>query len=755
MKEEKTYNLQSELISEKEKNEPGYIQKMTDLICNSLIFDKDHLRKAYNYYNGVMDKDQYRYLEENYGIGSPTSVDFIPLIRKHVDCLIGRHLQNKQKPKITCKDKYSLVETLRQKQLAVDNEIASRLENQLHNNLSYALLSDEDKQNKKSPVDKTSDFELEKLKEDIDRNFISEFESAAQNMLTFLDQNKSVDLYNKKKVLFLDLLVTGQCYYRVTLDKMGETPDIEVLNPIDVFYEKNNNSPYIKDSTRVVVRKFMNKQQIISKYGDKLSNDDLKKLDSQLTTGTDMSSNAIYVRTSTGSLVSNVGVSTLDSMYDNDLNQIYNNYYVVYEVEWLTNNKVKDDNGKENFVTDRYESVRIGDNIYIETGKSKYVTRSIEHPDRCSLSVNGISYSDRNGRPYSLVLATIPIQDKYNILFFFRDSLIASSGIKGDFLDVSQLPEFLGKTPQERLLKWTAYKKKLGIALIDTSQEGNSGNSNLNTIYKGYDDTVSGQALQAIQLAIQQTEDACSAITGIYREQLGGIEQRDAVTNVAVGINQSSIVTKQYHQIMDNITTEFLIDMLNMCKISYSEGMVGSVVLGDKMQKIFTIDPQYFSFTDYDIHIADSSESIQEMNKIEQLIFELVKSGSIDIEVVLEGITSNNLPDLKYDLSQALKKKKKENNQIEQAGQQLSQYEQQLKQMQSEYQKIKNELDSLKNTDRDLERQKIKNAYEIAKESNQLKDVIENKKLTNDSKKVEIEFAQLYDENPYNNKIKQ
>jgi len=174
---------------------------------------------------------------------------------------------------------------------------------------------------------------------------------------------------------------------------------------------------------------------------------------------------------------------------------LFNNYYQVYEVEWLSNTKVKED-GKEFYRTDRYEAVRIGQNIYIELGKSENVIRSIEHPNRCHLSVNGMAYSDRNGRPFSLVIATMPLQSKYNLLYYFRDSLIASSGVKGDFLDVAQLPSFLGKTPQERILKWVGYKRKLGIGLIDTSQEGQGGN--LNTIYGGYDDTVSGNAIQAI-----------------------------------------------------------------------------------------------------------------------------------------------------------------------------------------------------------------------------------------------------------------
>jgi hypothetical protein len=70
-----------------------------------------------------------------------------------------------------------------------------------------------------------------------------------------------------------------------------------------------------------------------------------------------------------------------------------------------------------------------------------------------------------------LVTACIPLQDKYDILHFYRDNLIASSGTSGDFVDVSVLPSFLGHDLAERLQKFIAYKKS-GIAPIDSSQEG-------------------------------------------------------------------------------------------------------------------------------------------------------------------------------------------------------------------------------------------------------------------------------------------
>ena len=64
----------------------------TDLAINELVYDKEDLRKAYNYYNCKRDKEQFKYLEENFGIGQPTAVEFIPLIRKHIDALVGEYL---------------------------------------------------------------------------------------------------------------------------------------------------------------------------------------------------------------------------------------------------------------------------------------------------------------------------------------------------------------------------------------------------------------------------------------------------------------------------------------------------------------------------------------------------------------------------------------------------------------------------------------------------------------------------------------
>jgi hypothetical protein len=61
-------------------------------------------------------------------------------------------------------------------------------------------------------------------------------------------------------------------------------------------------------------------------------------------------------------------------------------------VEWLDFDK----DGKK-YLTKRYSVTRIGQDIYILHGEDKNVVRSMNNPEKCTLSTNGIIFSSRSG----------------------------------------------------------------------------------------------------------------------------------------------------------------------------------------------------------------------------------------------------------------------------------------------------------------------------------------------------------------------
>lgn len=709
-----------------------------------LVYPKYKLQKAYNYYNGVRDAEQFRALEENFGLGNPTSIEFIPLIRKHIDALIGEYLETPILPKVTCKDTGTLTNIARDKHLKIVKEVFNYLKAHLNNSILAFI-------DGKNITDKAVESQLKKIISDIDKNYISEYEIAAQNVLEYIMQSRNTDLTEKLKTLFKDLLITGYAYYRVKPSPEGNNIDIEVLNPLNVFIDKNPESIYIKNSYRAVVRKWLSKTQILNKYGEIMDKDTIKELEDLYEGIYDNST--YYVRTFTNQATGYPATDGIDAGqeivpgFPADEYRVTNYKLIpVYEVEWTETRK---EDGK--FVMDRYEGVRIGESIFIHSDISQNVVRTKDNPSFCTLSTSGIYYSTRSAEAYSLVLACANLQDKYDVLHFYRDSLIANSGTSGDWLDLSMLPTVLGADVPERLQKWLGYKKG-GVALIDTSQEGRAFNNN--TSFAGFDDTIKAPTIQAIELAIERTENTCSSITGVFRERLNGIEQHDAVSNVKIGIKNSFTVTKQYYQQMDLLTNELLIDCLNTAKIVYKKGITGALILGDKGVKVFTALPEYFTVTDFDIHIASSTNVIQDMELIKQLIPEFIKAGNVDPSIIVEAITSRSLTELKTNVSESLKKQREENNIIAQLQQQVEQLTQELQQAQNQLQQAQSKIESLNEAKLQLEKAKLEsesgvNWYKAKADKKYKEGTIEN-----DSKRVELEVAQMYDGNMHNNKVK-
>ena len=702
----------------------------TDKTISELVHEKWELQKAYNYYNCRRDPEQYKYLEENYGIGTPTSVVFIPLIRKHIDALVGEYLGTPILPKVTCKDENTITKITREKQLKITEQVLNFLQNRLKNKIVESLTKD--------PTDPRIKAELDDLVEELEEDFQSDYEVAAQNVVDYLIQCRETNFQNNLRTLILDLLITGYTFYRAKAT--STSVELEVLNPLNTFIDRNPNSPFVKDSYRVVIRKWMNKREILNLYGKDLSPEDRQSIKDEWEYSRDYSTTYVRSYQNADGTPATPGLRAGQEVTPGYPENTYFNYNLipVYEVEWLDVDK--------DYTMQRYKTVRIGDDIYIIYGKDEKVVRSQSNPKYCTLSVNGIYFLNRNFEPYSMVLACADLQDKNDLLYFYRDSLIANSGTSGDWIDVSMLPKFLGENMTQRIQKFLAYKKS-GQAFIDTSQEGrlSAGQAPINTIFNGYDDTIKSDAIQAIQMAIDANEQTCSSITGVFRERLNGIQQKDAVTNVQTSVNNSFIISKQWNQQMDTVVIEMLTDALNQAKIAFKHGLQGVLILGDKQVRTFTALPEYFTVSDYDIHIVNSSDINKDIVELKQIIPSLIQGQLVDAELAIDLSTSKSLTYIKQKLRMAMRKQKKENSQLQQMSQQLEQVSQEAKQLQQELQKAQAKIEQLNEAKLQIEKEKVAaetkvNMYKAKTERTYREAVIEN-----DNKRTEIELLQLKD----------
>lgn len=206
---------------------------------------------------------------------------------------------------------------------------------------------------------------------------------------------------------------------------------------------------------------------------------------------------------------------------------------------------------------------------------------------------------------------------------------------------------------------------------------------------------------------------------------------------------------------MDLIVNEILLDSLNLAKIVFKNGLEGTLILGDKFQKVFTALPEYFTLTDHDIRIITSSDVVRDLEQVKAIIPEFVKSGGLPPDIIIEAITCKSLPDLKYKIQQAMEQAKQENNQIAQLTKQSEELQQQLQQVSGQLQQAQKKIEQLNQAKIQLEQQKAAMEDKVEWYKAQTDRKYKEEMAAEAKRRTELEIQQLNDRNPYNNKIRQ
>jgi hypothetical protein len=106
-----------------------------------------------------------------------------PMVKKHIDALIGEYLGTPILPKVSCKDSETISAITREKSLEIAQGVTKFLKDHLNNTLLQFL-------DGKDTTDKAIKQQIDKIKENIDQSFISKFEIAAQNVIQYVMQSR-------------------------------------------------------------------------------------------------------------------------------------------------------------------------------------------------------------------------------------------------------------------------------------------------------------------------------------------------------------------------------------------------------------------------------------------------------------------------------------------------------------------------------------------------------------------------------------
>ena len=691
-------------MTESQKSELGYLKDNIDHWISSMVQPKTYLKTYRDYYNGKRDEEEFKYLTENFGIGTPSSLKFTNIIKPRVDSIVAQLESDSYTYNVSCTDDKTIdliQEEKKAKKIAEIEQAMALFTRDMQRSL--------EKDQQPAPYSELKQG-VDKIKVKYKTNFISDFEIAAQRVCVYFERSNEMELRLKLSLLVHDLAVTGECYYRVYFVREGADPIFEVIKPENFFHNKNTNNPFIDDTDAVVHREYMSHKQVAILYGKYMTKEQMKEL-----------FGGSYLSHSSRNLKSGVD---LDLYYGEDNPESSQKHLntaqtvEVIHVEWLTTNSITIDSEEQSRLQllksgikykigekvrrqDRYEGVRIAGSFYVNCGKSEQVPRSSNDPYSCGFSYGGLLNNDRNGRPYSIVGALKDIQDVYDMTMFHRDNLIANSGVKGDRINVAGIPKILGDDFMPRLFKFIALKKN-GIELIDPTEQG----AQLFNHHGSFDNSVDGNSLQAINGILSQLEHQANTIAGTSPQMLGNINEREAVSNVKTGLKQTMMINQPLFELFRGNQNRIIRDLINAAQLTYKDGKKISYIAGGESYT-YNILPNNFIYSDYAISIAYASKDSVKTDQMKALAKELVGAGVVDPDIIVKVMLSDSVTEISQLITVNWAEKKAEQNRVGQLSGQVEQYEKELKELKGQLSNITQQFEAQKSSNNDIKAKEV------------------------------------------------
>ena len=694
-----TYLKKEIYLTENEKLSPEYFSSMADFYIASLVREKYHITMARNYYSSTRDNLDFQFLEDMYGMQNPIDLGFTNIIKPRVDALVGLSLMSEPEFTVAYVDEETIKKVKKEKLEGTIRDINLELQSAISNGITAANEAQkagaQPQPQSANPTKGDIDI-LQKIADRYGESFISSYETSAQHILNFIQSDSEIDFANLKKEVSKDYFTTGEAYTKDIYKGEGKDPKKIFVRPEHLFSNRPKHDKDFTNTDVVVTRKQVSVPNILKELG------------------------AVFT-----------------SLGGDDV--------ALYHVEWLASTRIPSGNGGHVYREDRYECYRVGGDIYIGGRKCDEAPRKQDAPWKTTLSYKAVVNASPNGVIESMVNSLREIQDLYDIIMFFRNNTVANSGVSGSRVNTAAIPKALGTKFMDRLTKWITLRKQ-GVELIDPTEEG----ANLFQHYGDFSNAISGDSINAINAILESLTVQADVVSGVPRQMLGVIEQRDAVQNVQAGMKQVSVLSLEMFKDIDRALCQGLQESLDLYKWSYRNKPKEGIYKTGTALVPFIVSPTDFSFTSYRVSVVSAGIENPKLIKIQTLATEFAKLGMVDPDVLVKIVNKKSVHEIETILQEAVAKKKEENSNIQQMQQTIESLQAELKKAQADNARLVNNASQQSKEKLALEAQVARDntrlrerELDIMEDKNKATNKIAEKDIVLKSAVVELEKEQL------------
>ena len=594
-----------------------------------------------NLYNGKVDVNDMKLILNPGGMEKffvPDAIQHYPIVTPRVNVLVGEEKRRKFDWTVQIINPDTLSKIKEDKKKLVDQKLMEMLQSQV---------SDEELEK-----------ELEKYGDYINFDYQDMREKRANLLLRHYIAK--LDMKISFQQGFKDALIMGEEIYM--FDIVNGRVAFEKLNPLKVHTLRGGFSNRIEDSDVIILDDFWAPGKIQDTYYNDLNDADVKRLDEgSWSSGTknldgvtesidDVAGLKILEQDGMDSYIESTGIfDAQDSPGRGTYTDGAGNVRVL-RMFWRSMKKVIkvtffDELGKkqikfrsEDYIADKnmgetvetlwipqwWKGVKIGQDTYLQIKPKEIQYNKLNEPSFNSCGIVGQVYNSGDEEAVTMVDRAKPFQYLYDISWYRVNEALSKYLGSIVELDLAKVPTGWSVT------KWLYFARKSGISVVDSFKEGQKGMAKGKLA--GAVGNTTGRVLEQkvgdfIQTHIEMMEFAkaqMDEITGVSRQRLGQVENRETVGGVERAVSQSNHITEELFTMHDYCKKRCFQMLIETAKIALKgQSIKFAYIADDQTRQLAEIEGDEFAEEEYGLMVSNDDE----INHMQQKLDGMVQMG--------------------------------------------------------------------------------------------------------------------------------
>lgn len=594
-----------------------------------------------NLYNGKVDVKDMKLILNPGGLEQffvPDAIQHYPIITPRVNVLVGEEKRRKFDWSVQITNPDTLSKIKEDKKRLVDAKLMEMLQSDV---------SDEELEQ-----------ELQKYGDYINFDYQDVREKRAN--LLMRHYIAKLDMKIQFQQGFKDALIMGEEIYM--FDIVNGEVVFEKLNPLKVHTLRSGFSNKIEDSDVIVLDDFWSPGKIQDTFYNDLNDIEVAKLDEGSFHGTNTNLDGVteavddefglklLEREGMDTYIESTGIYNNQDTYGRNTYTDGNGNIRVLRMFWKSMKKVLkvsyfDQLGNkqtkfrsEEYVVDKamgetseviwvpqwWKGVKIGQDTYLQIKPREIQYNKLDQPSFNSCGIVGQIYNSGDEESVTMVDRAKPFQYLYDISWHrVNEALSKYLGAIVE-LDLAKVPTGWSVT------KWLYFARKSGISVVDSFKEGQKGMAKGRLA--GSVGNTTGRVLEQrvgdfIQTHIDMMEFAkaqMDEITGVSRQRLGQVENRETVGGVERAVSQSNHITEEIFTLHDYCKKRCFQMLIETAKIALKgKTLKFSYIADDMTRQLAEIDGDQFAEEEYGLMVSNDDE----INRLEQKLEGMVQLG--------------------------------------------------------------------------------------------------------------------------------